>query len=58
MSFKFPAFTFLYLFKHLTENSNGFMTAKSIKNKLRSVLGLRISVSLVQKYRKIYESFF
>jgi len=40
--------------KYLTENSNGFMTAKSIKNKLLGVLGLRVSESLVQKYRHIY----
>jgi hypothetical protein len=30
------------------------MTAKSIKYKLHRVLRLRVSVSLVQKYRKIY----
>jgi hypothetical protein len=42
------------ILKHLTENSNGFMTAKSIKNKLLSVIGPRISVSLVQKNRKIF----
>ena len=30
------------------------MTAKTIKVKLFNVLGLRVSVSLVQKYRKNY----
>ena len=36
---------------HLTEISNGFMTAKTITKRLLSVLGLRVHKSVVSKAR-------
>jgi hypothetical protein len=48
-------FNFIYLliiFKYLTEISNGFMTAKTIRRRLLSVLDLNVHVSTVGRARK------
>ena len=44
----------IILIEHLTENSNGFMTAKAIRVKLISVLGLIVSSKTIAKYRHQY----
>ena len=44
----------ILLIEHLTENSNGFMTAKTIRVKLIRVLGLAVSTKTIAKYRHEY----
>ena len=44
----------ILLIEYFTEESNGFMTASSIRKKLRSILGLRIHAKTIAKYRHIY----
>jgi hypothetical protein len=44
----------ILLIEYLTEESNGFMTATSIRKKLRSILGLQIHTKTVAKYQHTY----
>ena len=48
--------TAIFLIEYLTEESNGFITAKAIKKKLQTILGLHISKQTVSKYRHKYLS--
>ena len=44
------------LIEHLTEESNGHMTAAAIKTKLRRILDVNVNVSTVQRVRHKYLS--
>ena len=50
--------TAILLIEHLTEESNGFITAKSIQRKLLTIIGLRISIQTIAKYRQKYMNFY
>ena len=46
------------LIEHLTEESNGFITAEAIKKKVKSILKLDLHRSTIAKHRKKYLGLF